>query len=437
MSENKITENKITRGGSLSRLYAGANIKPRIDDLEKDQEVTQVVQLELLQAGKYQPRKSFDDERLNELAESIKSQGIIQPIIVRKIDNAKFEIIAGERRWRASKIAGLKTIPAIVRELDDKTALAIGLVENLQREDLKPMDEAEALQQLKNEFKLKDIEIAELIGKSKSEVSRLFGLLKLPACLKALYERGVNSSSILDDLKRAYKKHPKETEDFIKDKNSITRGEIQEFINSKEEKIPPVGFSETQEPELSTEKEPVDSEIKTQDQEEESEKIPPVGFSETQEPELSTEKEPTDSEIKTQDQEEESEKIPPVGFSETQEPELSTEKEPTDSEIKTQDQEEESEKIPPVGFSETQEPNDNGEDFTKSLNRQSTGSSETPFIDTVLNDDLLSFLVEYKDEDYYIVMNRKCDDSKFCFIKNNEGDEIRVEVIDLIIVAIK
>ena len=365
MSENKITENKITRGGSLSRLYAGANIKPRIDDLEKDQEVTQVVQLELLQAGKYQPRKSFDDERLNELAESIKSQGIIQPIIVRKIDNAKFEIIAGERRWRASKIAGLKTIPAIVRELDDKTALAIGLVENLQREDLKPMDEAEALQQLKNEFKLKDIEIAELIGKSKSEVSRLFGLLKLPACLKALYERGVNSSSILDDLKRAYKKHPKETEDFIKDKNSITRGEIQEFINSKEEKIPPVGFSETQEPELSTEKEP------------------------------------------------------------------------TDSEIKTQDQEEESEKIPPVGFSETQEPNDNGEDFTKSLNRQSTGSSETPFIDTVLNDDLLSFLVEYKDEDYYIVMNRKCDDSKFCFIKNNEGDEIRVEVIDLIIVAIK
>ena len=401
MSENKITENKITRGGSLSRLYAGANIKPRIDDLEKDQEVTQVVQLELLQAGKYQPRKSFDDERLNELAESIKSQGIIQPIIVRKIDNAKFEIIAGERRWRASKIAGLKTIPAIVRELDDKTALAIGLVENLQREDLKPMDEAEALQQLKNEFKLKDIEIAELIGKSKSEVSRLFGLLKLPACLKALYERGVNSSSILDDLKRAYKKHPKETEDFIKDKNSITRGEIQEFINSKEEKIPPVGFSETQEPELSTEKEP------------------------------------TDSEIKTQDQEEESEKIPPVGFSETQEPELSTEKEPTDSEIKTQDQEEESEKIPPVGFSETQEPNDNGEDFTKSLNRQSTGSSETPFIDTVLNDDLLSFLVEYKDEDYYIVMNRKCDDSKFCFIKNNEGDEIRVEVIDLIIVAIK
>jgi len=218
--------------------------------LKEGEEIAQKIQVDLLQPGKYQPRKNFDDDSLKELADSIKAQGVLQPIIVRPIDNDRFEIIAGERRWRASKIAGKKDIPAIVREIDDKHALAIGLVENIQRTDLDPMEEALSLQQLKDEFNLKNKEVAEAVGKTPSEISRLLGLLKLPDCLKELYERGVKSSNVLEELARAYKDNPEATEAFVFDKDSITRKEARDFkdrekIEAKErEKIPLAGFSE-------------------------------------------------------------------------------------------------------------------------------------------------------------------------------------------------
>ena len=227
--------------------------------LKEGEEIAQKIQVDLLQPGKYQPRKNFDDDSLKELADSIKAQGVLQPIIIRPINNNdRFEIIAGERRWRASKMAGKKDIPAIVREIDDKHALAIGLVENIQRTDLDPMEEALSLQQLKDEFKLKNKEVAEAVGKSANKISKLLSLLKLPECLKELCERGVKSPEILNELARAYKENPEETEAFVFDKDLITRKEARDFkdrekIEAKErEEISPARFSEEGELENNT-----------------------------------------------------------------------------------------------------------------------------------------------------------------------------------------
>jgi ParB family chromosome partitioning protein len=143
-----------------------------------------------LQRGKYQPRDDIDPEALNELAESIKSQGVIQPLVVRKITYDKHEIIAGERRWRASILAGLEEVPVIVREIDDQVALAIGLIENIQRESLTPLEEAKALQQLIVDFKMTHEEISQVVGRSRSSVSNLIRLLQLKEPVKKLLNKG-------------------------------------------------------------------------------------------------------------------------------------------------------------------------------------------------------------------------------------------------------
>ena len=110
------------------------------------------IPLDMLQRGKYQPRVDFDNESLQELADSISNQGLMQPISVRKLENNQYEIIAGERRWRAAQIAGLESIPAIVRDVTDQTTVAMALIENIQREDLNPVEESQALIRLQNEF---------------------------------------------------------------------------------------------------------------------------------------------------------------------------------------------------------------------------------------------------------------------------------------------
>jgi ParB family chromosome partitioning protein len=143
-----------------------------------------------LQRGKFQPRDDINPETLNELAESITSQGVIQPIVVRKITYDKYEIIAGERRWRAAQIAGLSEIPAIIREIDDQVALAIGLIENIQRESLTPLEEAKALQQLIEDFKMTHAEISHVVGRSRSAVSNLIRLLQLNDSVKQLLGNG-------------------------------------------------------------------------------------------------------------------------------------------------------------------------------------------------------------------------------------------------------
>jgi ParB family chromosome partitioning protein len=141
-----------------------------------------------LQPGKYQPRMSMDPAKLSELAESIKAQGVIQPIVVRELASGKFEIVAGERRWRASQEAGLAAVPVVVRDLDDRTVIAMALIENIQREDLNPLEEAQSLQRLIGEFSLTHAEAAEAVGRSRAAVSNLLRLLELPPAIRALLE---------------------------------------------------------------------------------------------------------------------------------------------------------------------------------------------------------------------------------------------------------
>jgi ParB family transcriptional regulator, chromosome partitioning protein len=135
-------------------------------------------------AGKYQPRRRFDDASLAELAASIKTQGIMQPIVVRKVANGKNEIIAGERRFRAAQLAGLTEVPVVIKEVDDKTALTLALIENLQRQDLNAIEEAEGIQRLIAEFKFTHEQAAEAVGKSRSAVTNLLRLLELAPPVK-------------------------------------------------------------------------------------------------------------------------------------------------------------------------------------------------------------------------------------------------------------
>ena len=141
-----------------------------------------------LQPGKYQPRKDMDPDKLEELSASIRAQGVIQPIVVRELAPGQYEIVAGERRWRASQLAGLSEVPVVLRELDDRTVIAMALIENIQREDLNPLEEAQALQRLIDEFSLTHAEAAAAVGRSRASVSNLLRLLDLPPAIRALVE---------------------------------------------------------------------------------------------------------------------------------------------------------------------------------------------------------------------------------------------------------
>jgi ParB family chromosome partitioning protein len=149
-----------------------------------DQQTT--LRIDQLQRGRYQPRTKMDDASLQELAASIRKQGLMQPILVRPIEGARHEIIAGERRWRAAKIAGLDEVPVLVREVPDSAALAMALVENIQREDLNPLEEANGLQRLIDEFKLTHQEAAEAIGRSRTATTNLLRLRNLQKPVQAL-----------------------------------------------------------------------------------------------------------------------------------------------------------------------------------------------------------------------------------------------------------
>lgn len=140
--------------------------------------------------GRYQPRQEFPEEGLQELAASIRAQGLIQPIVVRPRPQGGYELIAGERRWRAAKIAGLSHIPATIREVGDKQASAIALIENIQREDLNPLEEATALERLKEEFALTQQQIADAVGKSRVAVANLLRLLNLAVPVKEMLAAG-------------------------------------------------------------------------------------------------------------------------------------------------------------------------------------------------------------------------------------------------------
>ena len=146
--------------------------------------------VDVIQRGKYQPRLDMHQESLQDLADSISAQGVVQPIVVRAIAAGRYEIIAGERRWRAAQLAGLHEIPAVVREVEDRAAIAIALIENIQRENLNPLEEARALERLIKEFELTHEQAAEAVGRSRAAVSNLLRLLDLEDSVKELVEKG-------------------------------------------------------------------------------------------------------------------------------------------------------------------------------------------------------------------------------------------------------
>ncbi len=181
-------------GRNLSALLGGTGthvIEPA-DKLKVAPITSSISQLSIqhLQPGQYQPRTEMSDHGLAELAESIKKQGLLQPLVVRAISPQQYEIIAGERRWRACQLAELTEVPVIIRQVDDETAMAMALVENLQREDLNVMDQARAMQRLVSEFDLTHQQVAELLSKSRTVVSNYLRLLSLHADVKRMLEHG-------------------------------------------------------------------------------------------------------------------------------------------------------------------------------------------------------------------------------------------------------
>ena len=149
------------------------------------------LKVDLLQPGKYQPRTHMDEAALKELADSIRMQGVMQPILVRPVGGGRYEIIAGERRWRAARMAGLSDVPALVREVPDNAALAMALIENIQREDLNPLEEANGIQRLVTEFNITHDKAAEMVGRSRSAVSNLLRLLALAEPVRDLVHQGM------------------------------------------------------------------------------------------------------------------------------------------------------------------------------------------------------------------------------------------------------
>jgi len=175
-------------GRGLDALLGGSDMEPAVPDLPTSLALTQ------LQAGKYQPRTRMDEGALNELAASIKTQGIMQPVLVRPVDSdgpeRRYEIIAGERRFRAAQIAGLEMIPVLVREVDDQSAAAMALIENIQREDLNPLEEAQGIARLISDFSFTHEQAANAVGRSRSAVSNLLRLINLAAPVQTMLMAG-------------------------------------------------------------------------------------------------------------------------------------------------------------------------------------------------------------------------------------------------------
>lgn len=169
----------------------GRGLNALLGNEVSQQEQLKTLSVDLLQAGKYQPRTSMHRESLAELSESIKSQGVMQPILVREASSGRYEIIAGERRWRAAKMAGLLEIPVVVKTVSDESALAMALIENIQREDLDPIEEANGIQRLITEFGMTHQNAAEAVGRSRSGVTNLLRLLNLARPVKELLQQGL------------------------------------------------------------------------------------------------------------------------------------------------------------------------------------------------------------------------------------------------------
>ena len=179
--------NNQTVASLLNPIQSGEDSASKTQVRESD---LKNIPIDAIQRGKYQPRADMHEETLEELASSIKTQGVMQPIVIRPISSEKYEIIAGERRWRASQIAGLETIPAIIKPVGDEAAIAMSLIENIQRENLNPIEEAMALKRLQDEFELTQQEVANAVGKSRAAVTNLMRLMALHADVQNMLIKG-------------------------------------------------------------------------------------------------------------------------------------------------------------------------------------------------------------------------------------------------------
>jgi len=176
-------------GRGLDALL-GSNLKAAGAPADLSKEGLTHLAISSLQPGKYQPRRDMKTEKLAELADSIRAQGVIQPIVVRQLSGGQYEIIAGERRWRAAQLAELRNVPVVVRDVDDRSVIAMALIENIQREDLNPLEEATSLHRLIDEFDLTHQQAADAVGRSRAAVSNLLRLLELPEAIRKLLEAG-------------------------------------------------------------------------------------------------------------------------------------------------------------------------------------------------------------------------------------------------------
>jgi len=170
------SKKKPVLGRNLSSMLSQATLK-QVQSKSRDE--LHHLPLDVIRPGRYQPRSVFDEEKLAELADSIRAQGVVQPVVVRPVGDDEYELIAGERRWRAAQIAGIDDIPAVVRDVPDEVSVAMALIENIQREDLNPLEEATALRRLIDDFQMTHQEAADAVGRSRAAVSNLLRLLEL------------------------------------------------------------------------------------------------------------------------------------------------------------------------------------------------------------------------------------------------------------------
>jgi ParB family chromosome partitioning protein len=177
-------------GRGLDALLGAGTVSQHEGDKPADGDQLRTLDVGDLEAGRHQPREYFDEAALDSLAESIRAQGVVQPLVVRPLADGRYEIVAGERRWRAAQQAGLKQVPVVVREIDDRTAMAVALVENIQRADLNPLEEAQALKRLIDECGITHEQAARAVGRSRASISNLLRLFDLSEDLQARVRGG-------------------------------------------------------------------------------------------------------------------------------------------------------------------------------------------------------------------------------------------------------
>jgi ParB family chromosome partitioning protein len=174
----------------LGALLAGSRVNMDRTGADPAEGELRELPIDMIQRGRYQPRRDMDQESLQELAESIRQQGVMQPVVVRPVGDGQYELIAGERRWRATQLAGLDRIPALIRDVPDAAAIAMALIENIQRENLNPIEEAFALHRLQEEFGLTQAQVAEAVGKSRTTITNLLRLVNLCQEVRVMLEHG-------------------------------------------------------------------------------------------------------------------------------------------------------------------------------------------------------------------------------------------------------